>query len=241
MNKKGLSYVDWAISFGLFVVYLLVIFIFIKPEIINSYDEDFLNSIVKQGLEEDAYSEFTRYPLFINANSTGDYISLELIDSFQFLNNTNIIILDAFSTKLNITILNNRLNFDYNFDSGMNEFEIIYSPYVSYVNTAPGGVNPISANYTIGIAETKKGIFNSSLTDLQTIGYYELKEEWGYPIQNEFTINIYEGSDLSVDPKWSYEHATPQIDSKINVLMWSDWEITNQGSKELITILIKTW
>ncbi|MBT4334288.1 hypothetical protein HOD61_00530 [archaeon] len=241
MNKKGLSYVDWAISFGLFVIYLLAIFILIKPDVIDSYDSDFLNSIVQQGLEEDVYIDLTTYPLFIDTVSPGSHISLDLINNFQFLNNTNTVILDNNSNKLNFSRSSTRLNFDYDFTNGMNDFKIIYSEKLNYSNHVPFGETSISANYTIGIAEHRKGVYTTFFNDLHDIDYYDLKTKWGYPIQNEFAIEIYNGSDLTIGPELSYEYITPQIDAKVNVLMWSDWRINAHANNELVTMLIKTW
>jgi hypothetical protein len=238
MNKKGLSYVDWAISFGLFIVYLLTIFILIKPEVINSYDEDFLNSIIKQGLEEDVYIDITTYPIFLDAEETGDYVSLTLPDAFSFLNNTNMVLLDNLSNKLNFTI-NGELKFDYNFNPGRCDFKIIYSNESSRTNSIGNGNILTSANYSIGIAEHSKGIDLVRFDQLQE--FDELKIKWGYPMSNDFAIEIYNKSDLTIDPIKNYNYTIPLPDSKVNVLKWSDWKINNNSQKELITILIKTW
>ena len=64
--KKGLTHIDWAMSIGLFIVYLIVLIILFRPAITTEdYSGDFLSSIVKQGLIDDSYITIEKIPIFI--------------------------------------------------------------------------------------------------------------------------------------------------------------------------------
>lgn len=240
MDKKGLSYVDWAVSFGLFVIYLLAIFILLRPAISDSYNSEFLSTIVKQGMEEDSYVELSLYPLFVEVGGHMNAISLEIPNSYLFFNDTNIILLNSSHNKLNLEVNQNNLNFEQDFALGLNKFTIIHSDIISYSNTAPSSIPPGDFNYTIGVEENKKGLYEDLFLDLPD--YQDLKSDWGYPLNHEFAIYIYNSTELRPENIILYKNETtiPQ-DEIVNVLKWSDWKINSDSSEELITILIQTW
>jgi len=92
--KKGLTHIDWAMSIGLFILYLVIIFILFKPGIKEEYTSDFLSSIVQQGITDDSYLKIEKTPIFIEPNilaSSGDYhIQIDNID-FWLEGNSSII------------------------------------------------------------------------------------------------------------------------------------------------------
>lgn len=53
INKKGDGHVDWIISIGIFLVYLLGMFVLIKPGVMPVYDYDTLLDIVEEHFKED--------------------------------------------------------------------------------------------------------------------------------------------------------------------------------------------
>ena len=65
MRKKGLSYVDWAISVGIFIVYAIILFFIFRPSLQQDYSQEYLGEIIKAGIEKDAYYSMERVPLFI--------------------------------------------------------------------------------------------------------------------------------------------------------------------------------
>ncbi len=66
MDKKGASsHVDWAISVGIFVIYILLLFIFLRPGTEPSYSQDKLLGIVESNLAADGKYSIEMTPLFI--------------------------------------------------------------------------------------------------------------------------------------------------------------------------------
>jgi len=81
MTKKGLSYVDWSISVGLFIVYLLVLFILLAPAFKSSGSSDYLNGILKNGLDENINLELKRFPLYVRTDGLSEAEAYFQIDN----------------------------------------------------------------------------------------------------------------------------------------------------------------
>lgn len=67
--KKGATHVDWAISMGIFLVYIMLTFIFLKPGSQPTYNEDTLLDIVYSGLEKDTTYTLQKKYLIITPTS----------------------------------------------------------------------------------------------------------------------------------------------------------------------------
>jgi len=63
--KKGASHVDWAISMSIFLIYVLLMFIFLKPGSQPLYNEDTLLETVYTGLKDDTAFTVQRAYLMI--------------------------------------------------------------------------------------------------------------------------------------------------------------------------------
>src|SRR3989344_1622044 len=71
--KKGMSYIDWMISLGIFLIYLVVIFIVFKPGIAEEYPEGYLTDIVRENIQKDASWNIIKIPLFVDSSITGNW------------------------------------------------------------------------------------------------------------------------------------------------------------------------
>ncbi len=65
MDKKGASHADWAISLGIFLVYILSLFLIIQPGVEPIYREDALLQIVEDAFLGEMNSTITRATLMI--------------------------------------------------------------------------------------------------------------------------------------------------------------------------------
>lgn len=70
--KKGASHVDWAISMGIFLVFLLLTIIFLRPGTEPIYKGDTLLGIVEKGLKDDTYYTIEKQLLNINYLGSSD-------------------------------------------------------------------------------------------------------------------------------------------------------------------------
>lgn len=64
-RKAASTHVDWAIATSLFVVYVLLIFIFLRPGAQQIYSQTSLLKIVESNFNEDSKYSINRTPLFI--------------------------------------------------------------------------------------------------------------------------------------------------------------------------------
>ena len=72
MKKRGLSYVDWTVSIGLFIIFTISIFILLGPAFKQDYSSDYLSSIIKDGIKENTSLELKRFPVFIRSETSID-------------------------------------------------------------------------------------------------------------------------------------------------------------------------
>lgn len=97
MNKKGASHIDWAVSMGIFLIYVLSMFMLIQPGIQDFYNDDTLVDIFEEALNNDAYYEITRVPVYLKvlqgqggACGTGEYVVIPIPFREWDLTNGNI-------------------------------------------------------------------------------------------------------------------------------------------------------
>lgn len=64
--KKGVSYIDVAISAGIFILYMLFIFVTLKPGIKEDISGEYLLQIVNSNFNNKISTNLSKYPLFIN-------------------------------------------------------------------------------------------------------------------------------------------------------------------------------
>ncbi len=63
--RRGLVQVDWVISFGIFVTFLLLMFIWFGPALTGEYDDSYLKDVAEKGFKEAAFAEVWEYPVFV--------------------------------------------------------------------------------------------------------------------------------------------------------------------------------
>lgn len=91
--KKGATHADWAISLGLFLVYILTMFMILQPGVQPVYVEEQLLDVVKVGLDEKASFVLAKTPLIIDTSKgvfegEGDY-TIEVTGTLPFENGGN--------------------------------------------------------------------------------------------------------------------------------------------------------
>lgn len=253
--KKGLSYVDWSISVGLFIIYILTIFVLLGPAFSQDNSPEYLGSIVKTGIEENISLELNRIPAYVRLDTTGlvaGTYKFVLDDAPQeFLGVTdNMVTIYSDTTE----IISKDLSYpQLSFDSSLATLNIFPDTgtvtskvwvYVAPEEIFDDGVSVSSAltiNNTFGVAEVLKGVYEPRFLDFSMNDYETAKEIIAYPIQKDFSITIYNETRLDEDSILNYTKAVPTEDDEVGVLMWSNWLISNDTSRTPITLLIKVW
>jgi hypothetical protein len=69
MKKRGASHVDWAISMGMFVIYILSMFIIVQPGVQKVFKEDNMMQIAEEGLDLNTGFYLEKTPFTISFES----------------------------------------------------------------------------------------------------------------------------------------------------------------------------
>jgi len=86
MQKKGFIDADWAISLGIFLLYLAWFFVFINPIIGPRSDETSLLRVVNDGVKEDLYWHVVKIPIFIDSEITQSKFPIVINYPYNFSN-----------------------------------------------------------------------------------------------------------------------------------------------------------
>lgn len=234
---------DLVISVGIFIIYILSVFILFKPGVQEEYNPDHLNTIVEQNLKNEIYYSIEKIPLYLKTPVYiyGDYA--QVIFPFPDWTETETYLYDETLTKL-----------DYKFVEGFyKDIQINYpfsggQTYTFWINRIKGGTNWnynfIPANRALasakyGVTETIYGISQVKLDNLED--YETLKNNWNFPKSKDFKINI---KDLNPTPTINKKinwDATPPREAKVSVLRWNDLILKETSETTQVIIEIRTW
>ncbi|MBS3147065.1 hypothetical protein J4471_05230 [Candidatus Woesearchaeota archaeon] len=111
--KKGVSYIDISVSAGIFILYLLFIFVTLRPGIKEDIKGEYLIQILQRALYNNITMEVEKYPLFIYYDPGYDLggplgIATEgiiVMDNFPFTWRYTDYLLEENTTRINDTIL----------------------------------------------------------------------------------------------------------------------------------------
>lgn len=201
MVKKGASHVDWAISMGIFLVYILVVITFIRPGLAPGYQADDLLDYVETSLVDELRLDIEKTPLYVN------YVGFEDPgDSYHFAINENpfsvydrLILYDEnIQNKKGVDFSSNKIKFNNNGDPTGN-YWFVYNREGS-VSSLSSGVYELDivdpSIYEFGIAQNVTGVSEDKIASLvsscNSPEFYEsLKEKWNFPSDKEFEINYF--------------------------------------------------
>ncbi|MBI2673216.1 hypothetical protein HYX19_03070 [Candidatus Woesearchaeota archaeon] len=216
--KKGASHVDWAISMGIFLVYIIGLIIFLRPGVQPILNGDTLINLVQNNLDNETYLKVGKAPLLINlTNAAAGKYSIHINKGFPYdWAKENVSIINRYGDHLPTYIRSSTCDVngcDLIFESEIerytiNQFVILHSS-AFYPNSSAGSLNaslvvvenydPIlrqgNFTYSIGVNEDTKGIFLPSLSAFvnsynSLSSYQELKNKWKFPDTNAFTVYL---------------------------------------------------
>ena len=163
MGKKGASHIDWVISVGVFIIYILLLLTWIKPSYKPVFEEVALIDIVKNGIIEKHTVTVSKSFVVFDGCAAGtnqktialsSYMPGVVADHFKVLkkDGTDANYISSASIGLQ--------------RAGKNEYWIIGSPFYSGYGTNPGslplGEDP-SCGVVFGEPITKRGLSNINL------------------------------------------------------------------------------
>jgi hypothetical protein len=246
-NKKGLTYLDWAISLGIFLIAFISIIIFLKPGTEKEFQSDDLFKIIESNFFEETTWSITSVPVAIkNLNITSEII-LEhpTTSNWDFISPYN-----PQTTNLIITLVDlNKISITCDFEDCKTETSGEYQGV--YINSLQDTSNPNkifnmtdtstgNSDYNIGSREVSTGLNRTSLDNLTNIELYSTtKTRWGYPEKRDFKINITcldNSCEYAKDPDYNVDLQTSIFVKEIasNIL-------ETDGSRKPVKVRISIW
>ena len=205
MNKRGMDYIDWTLSIGIFIVAVIALFAFLKPGLKPEYEADNLINIVETNLLNNITWKVKSTPLFIT-NLQAVYgpaaqpvtIHITLTGPWKFKT-----ILPLMS-DMSYSISNTAVNINCLAPVCQNKLlNIVYTPNApgfSSLSLSCNVNNTAACDSELGATEEYYGIRQSYLNNLQNLDYEDVKESWNYPEQKEFVIYKDNHKILGPDP-----------------------------------------
>jgi hypothetical protein len=252
--KRGLLHIDWVISFGIFVVFLLLMFIWFGPALTEEYNNEYLKDIAEKGFKEAAFATVWEYPVFIEVDGAfpqGDGLGFgvnlpneligETIEKFSVVNGT---FDSTLISRKKISSSGDMLYFARDDISNFDNYsiKIIYS---ESFNVPSAGVGTPAGhedeyNATIGVKNTISGFSENKFNNLSSLNYEDFKIALKYPPSKDISVFIYDRPDFGT-LLYNYSKIEPTNKDNVYVVKWTDYVVDEYGNHAPVIILIKTW
>lgn len=238
-GKKGLDYIDWSISMGIFIVAVTALFVFLKPGARPEHDQDTLINIVERQFVKETQWFVHETPLFIeNFHSlygTGSQVEIKVeADDIRLATiqpqPTNLFIVSSLPTS------NLRFNCQSTCDN--TQFKLFGTTATPQETTqmevtcTPSN-DPVACTAVLGATVTYQGLQQNKIDTLHAQVYHTIKNIWNYPQQKEFAI--YQDGNKIIGGQEPAQQANIFVkEMKMNM-------IAADGAQSTTTINIRVW
>ena len=235
---------DWVISAGMFLTYVVFLFVFLKPGIQDRYDEGSLFELVKENIYSEANHTVWIVPFFVSIDegSGGKEVTCKKdFDGWQ----DDMGIMDVneggdYGTLLTNYGNNKKMIIKANLigNGFVNKFLVLDSNRETY----EGGdgcseCEKVDGDCVFGTPEIKRGIYMDVVDLIKEEDYDLVKDRWRFPIGKEFSVYADEGDGYEII---SGGEEVNQTD--IFVREWNDLFIDKYGNKTgEVAINVRIW
>ena len=256
MQKKGASHADWAISLGIFLVYVLGLFIMIQPGVTPVFRNDNLMNIVRTSFMDNQVI-MTKTPIYISdVQSEEDGCTLYKYEINLDLKKGDYELIDREGKSINFQEIKNKISFDYNSKED-NIFYLLYSDadifaeeHVTILKLDFGFVRiipktcEVDFEYSIGSEVSTKGFSKDVLRDLSCNqeSYEKLKEKWNFPPNKDFMFMIYDGAGYMYEAP-TYECSVADVYEQADVFVdeFVIYVFENDGTLKPMRVNMRVW
>ncbi len=258
MDKKGVSHADWAISMGMFLVYVLSLFMIIQPGVQPIFDNQNLVKVVEVGLRGDVSTVVDKMPIFVNPGTLSNF-RVKIDVSGFYPNEVKYFAVVKLDDKGNpdfknirpISISGDVLTFS-DTTGSTNKYMLYHAEEFTYL---PSGSLTSSKfvppkDRTLGVVENIEGLKEKKLDQnvKSNCGdkkkYAQLKDKWNYPITKDFSIYYIKTSKPTykyIDRKVVCEVEKPYQQASVFVKEWTDYFIDLYGRKTPVRLNVRVW
>ncbi|GEM_PF-2621498 len=197
-GKKGLDYIDWSMSMGIFIIAVIALFIFLKPGARLEYDQETLTTMVEHNFMNRAQWFVHETPLFVRnfqdvAGGAQAFIRVYADGDMRFS-----AVKPATHARYDpITgVPGSRIEFNCNSSCDGTNFTLIgitrnqNETIDMHMECIPSN-NAAACTAVVGATVTRRGLQQDKIDELAnpTITNYDtVKRAWTYPLQREFAM-----------------------------------------------------
>ncbi len=244
MDKKGFSYVDVAVSVGIFLLGIIIALVLMRQGIKTEDTGSLILPDIRYRFEN--YTSYTiyRHPFFISNIPGNTPTHYQIQFPFNY-NPRNIKLVDYhFNDKqLSINSLTTVPIIQFSDtipDDKKHIYYILYSDQFNFNNNNNPSItldNPAQNTYQIGLSDQITGISVDKFNNLPS--YNILKDTLKIPTYNDFSIFIYDPQMNNV--LYSYDNVQPTEDKQVYVLQYSAYLLYDNSTRRPVTVNIRTW
>lgn len=183
MNKRGDTHIDWIISLGIFIVFILLLLVWIKPGYEPKYEEETLIDIVKNGIEKDFTWEVSKTLLRLDCNQLGTY-AFNLDDYIHGVGSGKINVIAIKDSGEEKAVFTGALTIKLYSAGGKNKYWVVSSDALYEDNPNElGEVTPnLQCSVNVGEPIVKKGLTPNLLQG------FRASENWRFPENRKLKI-----------------------------------------------------
>jgi hypothetical protein len=244
--KKGDLHVDWVFSMGLFIVYLIILFLLIKPGIKPIYKSENLVYIVENNFKDTndfstgAYWVIKKTPVLVYNCSRDEpqklkkdeypSVKVSLSGSWEFNDSTKNIIREYIMLPSCMS------------GSGVcDKFWLTFYPTKFSLEKYTLTLTLQNCYANFGATETSIGISENRFNELIK---NNLKINWSYPLNKEFRIYKLNTNDMNYNLKnFNPDYSTGQQDEGSNIFIkrWRDFVLDKNSILKPVIIHLEIW
>lgn len=259
MNKKGLIHVDWAISMGIFIVYILGMFIFLRPGVTPIHKPEALLDSVEENLKDSIYWTVKKTPLYVDncmAGGVFEPCNIQVsADGWSFSKSEG----SDGETYDTGSILRFSLSCTGEADGKEITDPDVIIDLTYYLDPLVEETIPrnVLANLQLEVSdfpqckahlmatENMMGISSGLRDSLKAKSFEEVvgSDMWAFPAEKSLAVYTYTSATVSDRLNWDriVWKQEPGAEQNIFIREWKDRIVNEDGSNEPLTIHIEIW
>ena len=241
-QKKGLSYVDWVISLGTFLIAVIFIFILIRPQFEPKDEKQSLMQIIENGFYTETEWTVREIPIFITKlqdQYTGPSGIITASIKINHSPDFGYTITQPPASRIKVSKGNPIIIQCVSGICTNEKMTLVFYPLDPKNKGSPGldlqchPSNTAICDAVAGASIAVTGINQQELNQFPGTGYANIKTKMSYPSSREFAIFIDDTNILSSPP-------VPQ-QANVYVKERKYWKLTKENIRDLITVRFQVW
>ncbi len=239
-GKKGLDYIDWSISMGIFIVAVTALFVFLKPGARPEHDQNTLINLVERQFVKETQWFVHETPIYIRSLQDTYGSGAQALVEVDANGDIRFTAVEPATESRYEPILRTgtKITFDCHTSCNNNLFKLFGTTDAPLETTemevtcTPSN-DPAVCKAVLGATVTYQGLQQGKITALQSADYNTVRTNWNYPLQKEFAI--YQDGNKVIGGQEPTQQANIFVkEMKMNM-------IAADGAQTTTTINIRVW